>query len=127
MIHSKVRQLTIDMITDQPNELLEWFNDLWSKLIIVEKDVYHMDGGEIIYYLNDDDCNKYVFFLDIRNDKFYCDSEHFWEKLINYLGYCETDDIISVIHLLLNTVLKIDIPTPIRKFASKHTQINLVL
>lgn len=37
------RQLQIDLITDNPNPLKDWFESIWSSLYVVETNVYQDD------------------------------------------------------------------------------------
>ena len=45
------RQLQIDIITDTPNIIYEWFNEfLWNEICLLKINVFHERGGETIYY-----------------------------------------------------------------------------
>ena len=72
------RQLSIDLITDTPNEIIVWFNDLWPTINIVETSVYHQSGGELIYYKMIDNRKQWIFFRDDTRSKFWCNYTHYW-------------------------------------------------
>jgi hypothetical protein len=83
---SVIRQLKIDTITDTPNQILDWFNDLWNQMSIVEVDVFHKNGGELIYYINVDDQRKAIFLYDNQNERIWCHDELYWNYLNNVIG-----------------------------------------
>lgn len=125
MSNSTIRQLKIDMITDEPNLLLDWFNDIWIKLSIIETDVYHQDGGEIIYYI-DGDIKQWVFYQDNKNDIFYCDYDHYWSILetkvdLNY------NDIQDVTKLLVDNALNNSVSIPHTQLLAEFDQVDNVL
>ena len=67
-----LRTLQIDLILDNPNPIIEYFNDIWDKLSVIEIDVFHKNGGEFIYYGMHDVVkeHRWVFMRDDANDKF---------------------------------------------------------
>ncbi len=73
-----VRKLTIDMITNNPNQPLELFNALWDKIKITTLDVYHQSGGEFIYYIPGENYNSWIFFHDINLNRFWCNYYLYW-------------------------------------------------
>jgi hypothetical protein len=92
------------MITDTPNSIMEWFNDLWYQLSIVEINVYHENGGEFIYYLTNDynQTKQIIFFQDNKNTIY-------WQVLKSKIK----GNYISVRHVskfLIENALSIDIP-----------------
>ena len=106
-----IRQLKIYMISEESNPILEWFNDLWNKLSIVETNVYHKDGGEFIYYYIEDDKKQWIFFQDNKNDKFYCNYKHYWLILssnfkLNSIG------VQSITKFLVENALNNSVATP---------------
>ena len=105
------RQLNIDLITSDHNPIIEWFNDLWTHLYVIETNVYHNDGGEIIYFINDDE-KDWIFFQDNKNDKFWCDYDTYWSILESKFNliYTEIQDITKV---LVENALNNSAPTPI--------------
>ena len=108
--NSIVRQLNIDLITDEPNPLLNWFNSIWSQLNIIETDVYHNDGGELIYYKIFDNVEKMIFYQDNKNDIFWCSYDNYWSILENMLirDYYIIHDITKLlVDNALNTVTTI--------------------
>ena len=107
-----IRQITIDMITDTPNPILVWFNDLWAKLNIIETDVYQTDGGELIYYIIEDDKKIPIFYQDIKNVRFWCDYNHYWQILNNKFDI-DYNDTTYITKLLVENALKYSITTPV--------------
>ena len=79
----KIRQLRIDLITDTYNPIIEWFDELWSRIRFIETNVYHKNGGEIIYFIIVDNKKVPIFF---RNDT----KDIFWYSMYNYCYLLET-------------------------------------
>ena len=104
--------MKIDIITETYNPIIEWFDVLWSKLHVIETDVYHNNGGEIIYYINGDGgFREYIFYIDDVNKFFWCNLNNFWNILKNTFGfiYAEIQDITE---FLVERALGRDIPMP---------------
>jgi hypothetical protein len=76
-----VRSLKIDLLLDHPNTIIEWFNSIWDNLHTIEANVYHKDGGELIYYIiNDLGEPEWIFFQD--NERyFWCNYVRYWKVL----------------------------------------------
>ena len=107
-----VRQLNIDIITDTPNPIVEWFNDIWSRLYIIETNVFHKNGKEFIYYIIDDDKKRgFFFFQDNKNDKFWCDYDKYWSVLTSKFSL-NYHDIQMVTKLLVENALNNSVATP---------------
>lgn len=76
------RQLQIDLIADKPNPIKDWFDCLWSKLYLLKTDIYNTYGGEYIYYKLSDHGEKIlVFYQDVINNVFWCESDAYWSQL----------------------------------------------
>ncbi len=77
-IDSIIRLLKIDLITGEPNPIIDCFNEWWSGLIVIETDVYHDQGGEFIYYYNiipehpRGATKQVMFYRDDNNHSFWC-------------------------------------------------------
>ena len=78
-----LRKLHIDLITDTPNPLFGWFNDLCSTLFVIELNIYHK-SGEYVYYIKDGEKYKIVFYLDNINNKLRCKHDLYWLHLVKY-------------------------------------------
>ena len=110
MNNSIIRQLKIDLITDTSNAIINWFNDLWSKLYIIETDVHHNDGGEFLYYMNNDE-KYWIFLRDDKKEKFWCNYSNYWSLLeskfnLNY------GDIQELTKFLVENALNNTVATP---------------
>lgn len=86
--YSIIRQINIATITDTPNPIIDWFNDLWSQMHKVETNVFNQDGNEFIYYIIDlaTDLKVGIFYLgrQVKNsDHFYLSSSqyNYWNVL----------------------------------------------
>jgi hypothetical protein len=93
------RQVQIAIITDMPNPIVDWFNGIWNQLDIIETDVYHSNGGEIIYYRTIDGKKTMIFYQDDDSGKFWCNYIHYWIILTeNYnLSYKEIQSITKIL------------------------------
>jgi hypothetical protein len=82
-----VRKLQIDLLLDHQNEIIEWFDIMWGTLYILETNVYHSKGGEIIFYkINDLGDKEWIFYHDTVNVKFWCNYINYWLKIKS--GFC---------------------------------------
>ena len=84
MRNSIIRQMKIDLITDTHNPIIEWFNNIWSNLDVIETDVCHRKGGEIIYYKTVNGTKKTIFFRDDKNRFFVASHELYWQHLDSF-------------------------------------------
>lgn len=112
--NSIVRQLKIDLITDTPNRIIEWFNDLWNTLCIIETNVYHKDGGEFVYYVVNDLGKQWIFFQDDKNEQFWCNYNQYWLILETNFNL-EFIDIQSITKLLVENALNNNVATTVFK------------
>ena len=99
-----IRQLQIDLINDTYNPIIEWFNELWSKLSVIETNVYHNSGGENIYYMVIDGKKQWIFFQDINSGEFWCDYNIYWRILEDRFNF-EYDDVRAITNLLIENAL----------------------
>ena len=115
------RQIKIDLITGDYNPIIEWFNDLWSKLLIMETNVFNEKGGEFIYHTLD---NDFLFYIDIQNGLYYCDLVNYWQHLESRLDH-RYDELLTISKTLLEHVLGISTNNPqiIFKGSSNHVVI----
>ncbi len=97
-----LRKLQIDLITDTPNPIIEWFDILWDIIHVVEIDVYHKNGGEFIYYFPIGIQSSPVFFRDDNNNHFWCCNNNFWKILTDKYGV-EVDHLYGITQFLLDT------------------------
>ena len=109
--NSILRQLNIDLITDTHNPIIDWFNDLYIQLNRIETNVFHTDGGEIIYYIIVDDIKKFIFYQDNENDRFLCNFLLYWMIIQREfdLMYTEVQNITKV---LVENALSNSVATP---------------
>ena len=105
-----IRQLSIDLITDAHNPIIEWFNDLWSKLYVIETDVYHKEGGEFIYYMNNDE-KLWIFLQDDESNLFWCNYDTYWSILESKFKF-NYDDIQYLTKFLVENALNNSVATP---------------
>lgn len=100
-----VRKIQIDLIADVPNSIVEWFDELWSRLSIVETNVYHHRGGEIVYYLThqDEHFNRWVFYQDNADDKLWCSYNRFWRIIER--DFPTYDDVQAVTKFLIERAI----------------------
>lgn len=87
-----LRRIKIDVITDNTNPIVEWFDKYWDGLLIFKTNIA---DGSIFYYKprkSDDDILPYrtIFYLNSKDDKFFCDNVYWDEfgKMFN-LSYTE--------------------------------------
>jgi hypothetical protein len=111
-----IRSFTIDFITGNPNQYIEWFESMWSNLICIETNVYHDRGGEFIYvkwdkshpFTQNDigDCG-WIFFRDEGLGRFWVDNLRYW-SVLNYDFLLPQDAIRMITKLLVEDKLNND-------------------
>ena len=97
------------MITDTPNPIIEWFNDIWSKMYITETNVYHTQGGEYIFYQIIDNEKKWIFLRDDKNSRFLCEYYNYWSVFESKFSLKYTE-IQTITKLLVENALNESIP-----------------
>ena len=109
-----VRQMQIDLITDVHNPIVEWFNDIWSKLYVIEINVYN-DSSELIYYIDnnviDNKPKHWIFYQDKKDNSFWCNYDHYWSILKTKSNLTYTD-IQYITKFLVENALNNSIATP---------------
>lgn len=90
---SIIRQINIATITDTHHPIIDWFNDLWSLIHKVEVDVFHENGNEFIYYINDHVADRKIaiFYLgrqlkDCDDIFLSCSKDNYWNVLWHKLN-----------------------------------------
>ena len=111
-INNSSRQLKIDLVTGDHNPITECFVEIWSKLHVLKTNVFHNNGGELIYYENTDSGKQWVFIEDIKNEQFYCNYEYYWSILSTRFDL-EYFEIQTITKLMVENILNNTIPTPI--------------
>jgi hypothetical protein len=120
-----IRQVQIDLITEASNEMLDWFNEFWDLLEVVETNVYHKDGGEVIYYYSSSKANKQpIFLIDIRFHVLWCNTL-FWRCIENHIKKannekCNSEIIQDTIKLILENKLNTTLPIPDYRNNHRH-------
>lgn len=117
-----IRQITIDLITGAQNPIIDLFNVIWVELCNIEADVYHYDGGEVIYYMILDGEKEAIFYLDIDNNDFWCDYEHYWSLFESKFKF-QYYNIVGITKILMDNALKCSVPTP---YSERNCNMTLI-
>lgn len=99
-IHPLLRQLQIAVITDTSHPIIDWFNAICMDMYALEANVYHQDGGEIIYYHQyPGNIKRIMFFRNDDRDVFWCDFERYWNIIQVEFGitYSVAQDITKIL------------------------------
>lgn len=108
MLDQIIRNIQIDLILGNPNSIIDTFNDIWEGLSVCEIEVYHNDGGELIYYNKN---KEWVFFQDNKSEKFWCHYSRYWSIFEDKYGLTY-NDVQIVTKLLVENVLNNIVTTP---------------
>lgn len=97
-----IRKLTIDMVTDSFNPIVEYFDSVWDQLYRFRTDVYKDYSNEYIYfyYSNQDiGIKKWVFYLDEQTRILYYNHNNFGNHLCHKFDLIpdEADVIVSIL------------------------------
>lgn len=120
-ISAIARQIQIDLITDAPNGIVNFFNKIWEQLSIIEIDVYHSKGGEFVYYTTGSTPNvkQWIFYQDDKNQYLWCNYSWYWSNLEHKFNL-EYDDIQALTHILLENAIQKNVSRPIRHIGDGH-------
>lgn len=113
-----IRQLKIDLITDQnTNPIILWFNDVWKNITIIER------TAEVNYVFWNTKKDKLVFAQ--FDDRFWCDYDLYWKILYHTfdLNASLTRDITK---LLVETKLNWTIPNPAYQVGLSNARMDLI-
>lgn len=115
-IDSIIRQLKIDMITDQDNNpILLWFNELWDKLSIIDKGI----DADYLYYNKENKC----LFVEF-DDRFWCDYDLYWQVLY-YTFNLTASQVQKITKLLIESKLNRTIPFPVYQVGLSIADVNI--
>lgn len=118
---SLTRQIKIDLITDTPNAIVSWFEDLCSNIRVIETDIYHIYGGEYIYYTID---KEILFYRNDRLGAFSCSNDLYWNILSSEFNI-KYDNIEEITKLLIERIFQFKISMAIRSDFDNY--INLII
>ena len=105
-INPELRKLQIDLITDIPNGIQDFFNELWCSLKHT-KNVIH--DGDIIYYNISD---RWVFYINIEHDVFICNYVNYWD-VMKFKFEINSNDIKAITKFLVECKLDRKLPIPV--------------
>ncbi len=125
MTNPLARQLSIDFITDTPNPIIEWFSTLWSTLLVIETDVYHDEGGELIYYRIVDGKKQWIFYQDSSTD-YWCNDELYWTFLVTQFKV-NWGDISAITKVLVENSLQASIAEPLQSANAIYYEVKTAL
>ena len=113
-VSSIIRQIKIDMITEYPNKILQYFDNLWMQLDVIETNVFHSYGGEYIYYLvNDDGVMDWIFFCNKNDDELWCNYKSYTRLFFVNFGLMQEEVEHITVFLLKGKIINIRGITPI--------------
>jgi hypothetical protein len=99
------RSILIDLLLENHNPIIAWFNSIWNNLQTIETNIFHMGGGEIIYYIvNDLGEAEWIFFQD--NDRYFLSShKRYRHELNSEFGLSAQFSAQNVTKILVESVL----------------------
>lgn len=94
-----VRRLKIDMIIDNSNPIMEWFDEYWKDMLVLE---VNTDNGSIFYY-KEFEANIFqyrtIFYINASNNKFFWLDHNYWAEISNKFFWLD--------HALVQQITKI--------------------
>ncbi len=106
-MNAAVRQLTIAMITDTHNRIVEWFSSAWDHMESIETENNGVCG--IIYYFHFEGRNHWIFYID--DNKFKCNKNSYWKPFKRNFKL-ELEDILHITKILVESKLNSLVPEP---------------
>ncbi len=88
-----VRLIQIDLILDKPNVIIDWFDDIWKKFIVIDRFSMTSDVTNRIFYINTNENNDVIFHQD--GNFLWCNVPRYWHILsvITEVEYSKAHDI----------------------------------
>lgn len=82
------------MITDTPNPIIKWFDELWNQMQSINKVVFSYHCREEIFYIEDISL-EWILYVDYDTNVFRFNNPEFWEilKRIN-IGYSDIEPVV---------------------------------
>lgn len=96
-----IRSIKIDLLLDNHNPIIEYYNNICESLVCVDLNVYHLDGSEQLYYINGTCEKEWVFYYDSTYGVFYCSPNHFLKALQNKFNISQTSACFEITKLIL--------------------------
>ena len=94
--NAELRQLRISLITDLPNPIIDWFNDIWKEVSLFKTPLFYgEDGIDEIYYTNVNSEKTVFFYISERHKTLYCNNDHYWSVLERNIG----NDYLSIVEI----------------------------
>lgn len=104
------RTLVIDYITGQYNVYITQFNALWEHMSVIETNVFHKFGGEIIYYYPV--TKEFVFYQDNKTDLFLCSYKKYW-SMFEDKYQLNSIQISTLTKTMIDLITNTNIPIPV--------------
>ena len=102
------RQLKIDLITETPNIIVDWFRELWSRMLVTKSTDDTLAKDTQIYYIIDDGGKKVAIFViesTEDGDLVDCNFEEYWFKIYSRFKVTKYTDCQKITKILLESVL----------------------
>lgn len=100
------RSLLIDLLLENPNPIIVWFNSICDNLHTIETNIHHTKGGEIVYYIiNNLGEAKWIFYQD-NNRYFWTSHIRYWHVLTSEFYITPHYEAQSITKILVENVLR---------------------
>lgn len=123
-INNIIRELKIDHIIGNYNDVLIWVEHLQNTTKKLECNVFHDNGGEIIYYIDD---KNWILYFDEKSDVIWCNDLNFWNKLESMFTDLIYYDILELSEYLIELAFDISIKCPIKSISLVDESIENII
>ena len=108
----EVRNIKLDLLMGNQNPIVDLFNKITDGIRIITCDVYHKDGLEFIYFVeNSQKETEWIFYQDVKNEEFWCNNGRYWSLFESNFDL-EYEEIQSITKFLVEEALKRELSTP---------------
>ena len=108
----EVRNIKLDLLMGNQNPIVDLFNKITDGIRIINCDVYHKDGLEFIYFVeNSQKETEWIFYQDVKNEEFWCNNGRYWSLFESNFDL-EYEEIQSITKYLVEEALKREVSTP---------------
>jgi hypothetical protein len=109
------------------NPIVDLFNKITDGITIINCDVYHKDGLEFIYFVeNSHKDDEWIFYQDVKNEEFWCNNVRYWSLFESNFDL-EYEEIQNITKYLVEEALKREVSTPMLRFKFTENEVEEAL
>ena len=126
-VMKELRDIKLDLLMGNQNPIVDLFNKITDGIKIINTNVYHKDGLEFIYFVENSQKEvEWIFYQDYKNEEFWCNNVRYWSLFESNFDL-EYEEIQSITKYLVEEALKREVSTPLFQRLKKKTMVEEAL